>query len=266
MKIGIMGNGIVGQALSYVYRDIGDVYRYDKSRERCTHRLEQLYDCDIVFVCVPEYTVECAVSMLSESCFIVIKSTTLIGMTKELQQTYIRHTIVHSPEFLTERTALHDAEHPRVNIIGVPDYNHDHKTQHPENDHYYGRYYSLLQRKFPNIPLHIMSSNESEAVKLLLNSFFAVKVSLFNEFRELADKLQLDWETVIATMVTEGRMTATHTAVPGPDGQYGFGGRCLPKDLWNLVGQMLRNQCSPQILQTVAMRNIKDRARKVNDE
>jgi UDP-glucose 6-dehydrogenase len=259
MKIGIMGNGIVGQATSYAYRDIADVYRYDKDHERGLHTIRQVNECDIVFVCVPEYEVECAIWMLVEPCFIVIKSTTPVGVTRELQQKYQRHTIVHSPEFLTERTSLYDAEHPRVNIIGIPNYQSQDKPQDIRGDEQYNRYYSLLQRKFLDIPLHVMSSDESEAVKLFLNSFFAVKVSLFNEFHELADKLNLDWEVVISTMVTEGRMTPTHTAVPGPDGKYGFGGRCLPKDLWNLIGCMLRNQCNPQVMQAVAMRNIKDR-------
>jgi UDPglucose 6-dehydrogenase len=268
MKIGIIGNGVVGQALAYAYREMGDVLRYDTKDERRINMVDQVNHCDIIFICVPEYVVESAISRLSKPSLIVIKSTTPVGVTQAIQQQYPRHTLIHSPEFLTERTSLHDAEHPRVNIIGLPYYGETFTSesvnqQLRQQQNGYETYYSLLQRRWPGIPIHIMSSSESETVKMFLNAFFAVKVSLFNEFHELVSSMNLNWETIISTMVTEGRMTPTHTAVPGPDGQYGFGGKCLPKDLDNLIGCMMRTECNPSILQTVQMRNHKDRTRKV---
>lgn len=93
----------------------------------------------------------------------------------------------------------------------------------------------LYKSRFPGVPLYMMTSDESEAVKLFTNGFFAVKIAFFNEVRALADKLGLDWERVLGGVLSDGRISHNHTQVPGPDGQRGFGGACLPKDLANLI-------------------------------
>jgi UDPglucose 6-dehydrogenase len=52
-----------------------------------------------------------------------------------------------------------------------------------------------------------------------------------NEMAELAKTGGQDWERIRQLIALDGRRIGTsHTQVPGPDGFYGFGGACFPKD------------------------------------
>ncbi len=101
----------------------------------------------------------------------------------------------------------------------------------------------------------LMSSDESEMVKLMTNSFFAVKVAFFNECRCLADKLKMRWEDVVKGVLSDGRISHSHTKVPGPDGRFGFGGACLPKDLSMLCQTITDNHLSALVMSAAGMRN-----------
>jgi len=67
------------------------------------------------------------------------------------------------------------------------------------------------------------------------NCFFALKVSFLNEMRILADKCGVQWETAVDGFVRDGRIGHSHLQVPGPDGKFGFGGSCFPKDLRAII-------------------------------
>ena len=107
-----------------------------------------------------------------------------------------------------------------------------------------------------------MSSDESEAVKLFLNGFFSVKVAYFNEVNALASRLDLNWDNILKGLLSDGRVAHSHTQVPGPDGKFGFGGTCLPKDLANLVHCLESNGCMAQVTYAALLRNHQDRERK----
>ena len=40
-----------------------------------------------------------------------------------------------------------------------------------------------------------------------------------------------DWRKVHTGMLLSGYINDTHTYVPGPDGKFGYGGKCFPKDV-----------------------------------
>ena len=40
-----------------------------------------------------------------------------------------------------------------------------------------------------------------------------------------------DWRNVHTGMLLSGYINDTHTYVPGPDGKFGYGGKCFPKDV-----------------------------------
>lgn len=268
MKIGIIGGGVVGRATARCFMEHGEVKVYDVVRERATHSKEETLACDLVFVCLPTPQVpgslECDVSALhvffngvldyhDPSKNFVLRSTVPIGTTKRLAKEYNLPNLVHSPEFLTARCAITDAQVPARNIVGVPNGGSNAASVT----------LALLYRdRFPGVPIHTMSSDESEAVKLFLNSFFAVKVAYFNEINELAEKLGLDWGRVLEGMLSDGRIAHSHTKVPGPDGKYGFGGTCLPKDLANLISCGTRNNFWFEVTQGAYSRNMHDRERK----
>ena len=93
----------------------------------------------------------------------------------------------------------------------------------------------LFVRRFPDVPLFEMSATEAELLKYASNALFGVKVSFANEMAELASQLGVAWEPIRQALVLDPRIGAGHLAVPGPDGQRGYGGSCLPKDMAGLL-------------------------------
>jgi UDPglucose 6-dehydrogenase len=239
---------------------------YDLVRERATHTLPQVLDCDLIFVSLPtpqrEGELACDTSAVDrffadhkgyQSNF-VLRSTVPIGTTRRLRDEYSLPNLVHSPEFLTARCAFTDAQIPARNIIGYPNSNDFAlNVKHPIAE--------LYRTRFPSVKLFHMSSDESEAVKLGLNSFFAVKVAFFNELRTLADKLGLNWQSIMDGILSDGRIAHSHTKVPGVDGRAGFGGACLPKDLASLISIMEGNGLLASVTRGAHTRNIEDRKR-----
>jgi UDPglucose 6-dehydrogenase len=63
------------------------------------------------------------------------------------------------------------------------------------------------------------------------NCFFATKVSFLNEMYQIAEKCGVDWDMAVEGFVRDGRIGHSHLNVPGPDGKFGFGGSCFPKDI-----------------------------------
>lgn len=254
MKLGVVGGGVVGRATARAFIEhVDEVRVWDIVKERCsTPSILHTLESDLIFVCLPtpqkKDSLECDTSIVEgffavlAECNLhrnyVLRSTVPIGTTKRLSKTYNLPNLVHSPEFLTARCSVTDAHLPSRNIVG---YNYL-----PEPD---GRACgcqavlgNLYLSRFPAVPIHYMTSDESEAVKLFQNGFFATKIAYWNEVNALATKLGLDWDRVMEGILSDGRIAHSHTQVPGPDGKYGFGGSCLPKDVANLLHQLKENQ------------------------
>ena len=60
-------------------------------------------------------------------------------------------------------------------------------------------------------------------IKYFTNSFLTTKVSFANEMHELCDALSLDYDKVVEYATLDNRLGKSHWAVPGPDGDFGFG-------------------------------------------
>ena len=43
------------------------------------------------------------------------------------------------------------------------------------------------------------------------------------------------WEMAIEGFIRDGRIGHSHIDVPGPDGKFGFGGSCFPKDVQAMI-------------------------------
>ena len=67
------------------------------------------------------------------------------------------------------------------------------------------------------------------------NLFFATKVSFLNEMFMMVKKVGGDWDAAINGFILDGRVGHSHINVPGPDGKFGFGGSCFPKDIQALI-------------------------------
>ena len=72
-------------------------------------------------------------------------------------------------------------------------------------------------------------------VKYLTDTFLSVKVSFANEIYQLCNNLNIDYDKVVEYATLDDRLGLSHWNVPGPDGDFGFGGHCFPKDLSALL-------------------------------
>lgn len=275
-KIGIIGGGVVGKALFRAYLGFCDVQIWDKQVELSTVGLitDVTKNADLVFLCLPTPqktgTHELDISAIHDVFRLikmnnysgelqrinfVLKSTVPIGTTESLHKEY-QIKISHSPEFLTERTAYEDAQMPAVNFIGLPEDMRECFLP-AESSTSRSLLYNLYKSRFPGVKVNELSSNETEAIKLITNAFFATKITFFNEVYQLCNKLSISWEDVRSGILADGRISHSHTEVPGPDGGMGYGGKCLPKD----TIQLMRHICGKDggivesILQTVIKSN-----------
>ena len=262
--LGIIGNGFVGGAIIHAFSNDWNVKIYDKNELRATHSIEETISQDIVFLCLPTPMTdieggECNLSILEKSIeeislinkrndnIFVIKSTVPIGTTIRLQEKHKNINIVHSPEFLTARSARLDFITSPRHIIGIPNYE---KTSYK-----YERLEELYTKRFIGSMIIKMDSNESEFVKYACNCFFATKVMYFNEIKLLADKLNLNWDVAMEGIMSDNRIAKSHTSVPGHDGDMGFGGTCFPKDINALIRTMEKYEINPMVLKSVWEQN-----------
>lgn len=228
IKVGVIGNGFVGEAISFAFSSIADMYIYDKNPLRCLNELEFVHNCDFVFVCVPTPMYEDGSQDLSfvESVFenstdlpiYILKSTVLPGTTELLSKQYPNSKIIFSPEFLTERTAKLDMLTQSRIVLGG-DLSLTEKAK------------SLFNLRFKTKNIIQTDSKTAELTKYMNNTFFATKVSIMNEFKLICDKIGAKWEDALRGFVSDGRIGDSHLNVPGHDGKLGYGGTCFPKDV-----------------------------------
>lgn len=263
MKIGIVGNGVVGSAIARSFLEWHEVRIYDIQQSKRTHDMTLTLESDLVFVCLPSprktdgngcdtsiiesFMIGCSLHYRNAN--LVLKSTVPVGFTRTMFHKYGLRNLVHSPEFLTARCAITDAQLPSRNIIGTVGLINYCNCGILLRD--------LYNKRFTGVPVYDMTPEESEFIKLAQNSLFASKIALFNELRTYADRRGINWTTFLQGLLSDGRIAHSHTQVPGPDGQYGFGGTCLPKDLNNLIQCFEDEKLPSPVLNAVQYRNSK---------
>lgn len=232
MNVSVIGNGFVGGAVANGFKHRKPlIYDVDPSRSNCS--LNQALDANYIFICLPTPMTHVEggranlsilfnffenIKALQIKGIFVIKSTVPVGTTKKLAETYPTFKFVHNPEFLTAANANSDFINADRTVLGGS-----------EDD--VNQVAILYQTDFKNIPILRMKSDESELVKYTANCFLAMKVMFFNEIKLLTEDINADYGKVIDGVSSDIRIGRAHTRVPGPDGDYGFGGTCFPKDI-----------------------------------
>ena len=140
----------------------------------------------------------------------VFVRTTILPGTSELLSRETGHCVRYMPEFLSERTYLEDFRRQPMVFTGELD---------------------LLSRIFKGKTFTVMTPLEAEITKYCHNVFGAYKVTYFNAVYDYCRRMGADWARVHAGMLLSGYINETHTVVPGPDGRFGYGGKCFPKDV-----------------------------------
>ena len=244
-SVGIIGQGFVGKALKSVFSKYYMIHTYDKFKpEESTHKniCNLSRACELVFVCVPtpmrpdgSCDISIVEKVVKETCstgrrnIVAIKSTVPPNTTKALQDLCVDSDIVFNPEFLLERNAEEDFRNTDRVILGGP---------RPATT----RLKQFYSRVFPNADIIKTDSTIAEMIKYLTNTFLAVKVSFANEIYTICESLGIDYDKVLEYSLYDDRLGRSHWSVPGPDGHYGFGGSCFPKDL-NALMHLTHSLC-----------------------
>jgi UDPglucose 6-dehydrogenase len=95
--------------------------------------------------------------------------------------------------------------------------------------------------------------------KYMMNSYLATKVTFMNDFKNLADAEGVDIKDLKYLAGHDDRIGYTHMDVPGPDGQYGWGGGCFPKDIAAIITEAIDLKVDFELLDRVETINKKHR-------
>lgn len=264
MKIGIIGQGFVGNAVYQKFKNFFNVLTYDIDKNKCNSEFDHVVDeAKFIFVCLPTpmnsngscdfQIVENTLKQLNDkkrNLIIIIKSTIPPGTTEYFNKSFKNLEIVFNPEFLTERNAVEDYNNQDRIIIGGP---------RPAST----LVKQLFSRVFKNSHIIKTGSTHAEFVKYFTNCFLATKVSFSNEMFELSENFELDYDKVIEYAKLDKRLGNSHFNVPGPDGDFGFGGHCFPKDLNAIVHLTNLKSTTNNVLKAVLKTN--DKVRKNRD-
>lgn len=240
-KIGIIGKGYVGGAMYENFKDFFSVEVYDTDPNKRTQELNELVTwAQILFVSVPTpmrtsdgacdiSIVESVVRKIAEidkTKIVVIKSTVPPGTTERLgKETGM--IMCFNPEFLTEANYIQDFKYQPLIVIGSENID--------AADVLYDLYLEFNQRVHAGGQIVQVKTAEAEMFKYLANCFLATKVTFLNEMYRLCKTVGVDYNAVANVAKMDKRLGHTHWKVPGPDGKFGFGGSCFPKDMNALV-------------------------------
>ena len=256
VNIGIVGRGFVGSAVEFGFSpqtgcDGVTTYIYDKNKLKSLHPLQEvIMYSDFIFLSVPTPSnedgsinlsyVEDALTEMSKiykklpnsvggigseemTNIVLLRSTVTPGTTEKLQEKFPDINLVFNPEFLTERSAKFDFINQTRFILGG---RQEHTSKVKE----------LYRWRFgETIPVIETNYQTAELIKYMNNCFFATKVSFLNEMRQVSDRCGADWDKAVEGFIRDGRIGHSHINVPGPDGKFGFGGSCFPKDIQAMI-------------------------------
>lgn len=252
--IGIVGLGFVGKAVRHAYETLfTSVIVIDIDPAKSTGTYADLEQCDAVFICVPspaKDSGECDTSILNSVLYmlrdyknVIISKTTAPPQFYEKMQT-VYPNLVHVPEFLVAKTAQEDYIKETNAIIGgkIAAYRNEAAR--------------IIKMAQPITHVEHCSIGEAAFVKYTVNTYLATKVVFMNEMCELATAHGYNWNDIRMYLSEDNRIGLSHMQVPGPDGHYGFGGLCFPKDTNAWVKYAAKMGVQLSVLKSAIKKNI----------
>lgn len=256
--IGFIGQGWIGKNYADSFESRGfTVVRYSVEASYMANK-ENISKCDIVFIAVPTPTtptgfddsiIREVISLIGKGKTAVIKSTMLPGTTDSIQEQYPDTFIFHSPEFLTEATARHDADHPTRNIVGMPKDTPEYKERAME-----------VMKILPKAPYEkICAAREAEIIKYGRNILGYVRVVFANILYDAAQGAGADWVAIEEAMSADPDNGPTYMKPLHKSGR-GAGGDCFIKDFAAFAEYLSRtlpkDDKTREILRTIESKNI----------
>lgn len=256
--IGFIGQGWIGKNYADDFEARGyTVVRYALETQFIENK-PKIKDCQMVFIAVPTPTtpegfddsaVRDVLSLVGSGHVAVIKSTLLPGTTKRLQNDFSDIVVLHSPEFLVEKTAAYDAAHPNRNIVGIPIDSDGHRKKAAE-----------VMKLLPSAPFEsIMDATDAELVKYAGNCFLYTKVVFMNLLYDLIEASDGDFDAVRKALIHDPRIGESHT-LPIHESGRGAGGHCFIKDFEafrTLYEQCTKDELGAQLLKAFSDKNRK---------
>lgn len=262
MKIGIIGMGYVGKAVQASWLGSQhEVVYYDPAVAGSFPDVESVVNerPGAIFVCVPTPSTEdgaCDTDIVKTTLdkilgryagVVIVKST----VTPDFWRDYTSYSnLFHVPEFLVARNAISDYLNPEFIFIGGN-----------KNEAY--QVSRILSTSAVNlaVPIYHTDLITASLVKYFMNTFLATKVTVLNQFSKLSHAVGADWHDFTEMLEMDHRMGTSHNQVPGPDGNYGYGGACFPKDVRAIIHAMQKHNVSAGIIEAVDAANTQFRGK-----
>lgn len=256
-KIGIVGLGFVGDAIrrSIDFGWLDNLVCVDPIKGY-SNTIADLKDCSGVFICVPSPQGEdgsCDTSILESvleqlkaidyNGVIISKCTAPPDVYTMLNEEH--PNLVHVPEFLTAANAASDYANGKFAIIGGSVSAYQREAE---------RIVRLTQQELGD-NVRYCTIGEASLAKYTINTFMATKVIFMNELQQLASAMKLDYNKIAAMVRMDHRIGNSHMQVPGPDGSFGFGGACFPKDTSALLKIAEQQNVSLNVLDAAVKKN-----------
>jgi UDPglucose 6-dehydrogenase len=242
--IAYIGYGFVGRACHKAFEDNSDAIIIDPKYP--AHSYSDIYDLKppITFVAVPAptrddgsvdasaiYAVFEQLKAIDYRGIIVVKSTIPPAIARDLFVQFMDLEYVYSPEFLRESHWEGDAIQPKMIILAGG----------AQNCLKVQEYYKKHSSVWDVVRYAFTSYEDAALVKYTLNSYLAAKVVFMNQlkalyFDEVSNADAESWEKFTHMLTADSRFGNSHYRVPGPDGKFGFGGTCFPKDVKAMLG------------------------------
>ncbi|MGH8278152.1 MAG: UDP-glucose dehydrogenase family protein [Gammaproteobacteria bacterium] len=173
------------------------------------------------------------------------KSTVPVGTADEVRNTIagelnkrglqLPFAVVSNPEFLKEGSAVDDFNSPDRILVGADS---------PRGIEVMRTLYAPFTRNHERIM--VMAVRDAEFTKYAANSMLAARISMMNEFANIAEHLGVDIEQVRKGIGSDKRIGYPFL-YPGA----GYGGSCFPKDVSALARAATKSGCQPVLLQAV---------------
>ncbi len=256
-KILVVGMGYVGNVVFDFFKDHYEVTGYDKYREGYTDKPEGHFDLAVVSVPTqPKEDGSCDTSVVEEvlrwidADVVLLRSTVPPGTTDMLKEKTGKR-IVFSPEYSGESkywspyTFVNNEKEIDFYIFGGD----------KEDCQFVIDLYVPVAG--PTKKYRMTDARIAEVVKYMENTYFAWKTHFAAEMKHICDAVKVPYWEVRDLWALDPRVDPMHTAVfPG---NYGFGGKCLPKDSLAMLNWSRAAGYNPEILAAIINKNIEYR-------
>jgi len=251
-NVGIIGYGIVGKSVELGFSRHCNIFIHDINPELNRNPLsEVVMGCDFIFVSIPTpfslkdniTKTDCIDKVMIEinliaknreiNPIIIVKSAIVPRVVKYWVRNLKNIELVISPEYLAEKTHYHDFVNQKVMILG------GNKLICEQVVKLFNQF-SICNK---TCKIGICRAEEAALIKYMENSFLGLKNIFNNQFKKYYDKFfgcegdHQGFNNLMDVFYLDERMgiSPTKYRVPGHDGDIGYGGKCIPKDIKTII-------------------------------